>query len=677
MASALLGTPDVPKTVFGTGDAVVPLVEAANKADGIAAVNLFGRPRMVDFSMYRPRGHYTKNWDGTLSPRGATSMEAYFRASVWLSRLEFNLVSRSSRSSQPGADPNPAETPREATVALALADLAERAKVEGRIAVLDDAWSLFAGKREDVSIADLSKLRKKAHIASLKDPDAPAKLRAAIGDDFQRTARVHWMPQNSPVLPAIATLLGPRIPPDTTATRPLVHDEVGGRYMLGAADMAYALGNDRAKTYLAADLSRFPTLGAQLEKARAIVQAPLGTRDLYSNWFAAVRAIAQEKPQGVPSFMETEAFQDLRLNTVIAGFAQIRHNYVLLAGQGYDAFGCEIPDGFVEPAPAALDALIAYADRGKAALARLDPKDMTDSQSYFVRIGKIFRVLRAIVEGELAGRALTAEEKRFLGMVAEYVPNHCSGDSCSPPTYTGWWFDLFIRRIRDGLTTGELVTDYYTSTNENKVAYVGTRRPRLGVFVVDTGGSPRVFVGPVARAYETTTSTDKRLDDEAAQKLPQVSEPWAATYTAPAPNEPPLAISMADCPTPSAYAPFMPPPPPPPPPATPVRRPRPRPPAPRTAFVLEATSTRALGPVTLELLDHHRVPLARVTQAVGTGKTVFRFAASLFAGGKLPQTYEGVHVKVADFDYVWAESLLWGGYHDIQLGSMRKPKEEP
>src|SRR5262249_38850735 len=154
---------------------------------------------------------------------GSTPLAPYFRAAMWLSRLEMNLASRSSRSSAPGFTPDPRETPREATVALALADLAQRANVLGAIATLDRAWGLLAGKREDVSIADLVTLRQRAGIARLTDSSAPDALRAAIGDDFRRTARFHYMPQGSTELPAIATLLGPRVTPDSAATRPLVH----------------------------------------------------------------------------------------------------------------------------------------------------------------------------------------------------------------------------------------------------------------------------------------------------------------------------------------------------------------------------------------------------------------------------------------------------------------------
>src|SRR4029079_16462666 len=97
------------------------------------------------------------------------------------------------------------------------------------IDLVDRAWSLLAGRREDVTLAQLAQLRQTAGIASLRAADAFGKLKAAIGDGFQRTTRLHPMPEGSRVLPAIATLIGPRVVPDAQALMPLVHSAVPGR----------------------------------------------------------------------------------------------------------------------------------------------------------------------------------------------------------------------------------------------------------------------------------------------------------------------------------------------------------------------------------------------------------------------------------------------------------------
>ena len=603
VARRLLAEADPPHSAFA--DATVEreageLVAKAMAASELATVTLFGRPRLIDFTQYGPRGHYASK----------ESMQRYFRAAMWASRLELNLLSRSSRSSAPGPAPDPSETPREAIAALALADLATRSGAAKPVADLDAAWAALAGRREDVSIAQLAELR--AQVGSLTDSDAFDRLKAAIGDRFRRTTRVHPMPEGSDELPAIATLIGPRIVADAGALTLLVRGAVPGRDRVGVADVAYTFGLDRAKTYLAKDLATFPTLGRQLEVARAQVARAPANVDLYSAWLTAIRALA-DPPEGVvPSFLTGEAGEDLRLNTIAAAYGQLKHNYALVAGQPYAEFGCEIPDGYVEPVPAAYEALIDYAARGARLAALLDPKDGAGVRAHFERVGRVLRVLRAIIDDELAGRPLTGAERRWLGMVAELNINRGVDITGHPPMYTGWYFDLFIDRQDDGMRGADYIADYFTS--QEGVAYVGATAPRLGIFVVDAGGPPRAFVGPVARAYEIEGPLGARYSDETARTLAHRDSPWAAGYTIDAPSQPSSLQLRYDA----------------------------------EARQLVLTSDRDLGPTTIKALDHHRVAVETVRATVKKGETRVAIKYKRIAG---------VFVEVGEFrDFVVADA---------------------
>lgn len=560
------------------------LVEKALAASELATVTLFGRPRLIDFTQYGPRGHYAKE----------EALQRYFRAAMWASRLEFNLVSRSSRSSAPGTAPDPAETPREALAALALADLATRSGAAKAVADLDAAWAALAGRREDVSIAQLTELR--AQVGSLTDPGAFDRLKAAIGDRFRRTTRLHPMPEGSRELPAIATLIGPRIVADAGALMLLVNGTVPGRERVGVADVAYTFGLDRAKAYLAGDLARYPALDRQLEAARAqVARTPPGD-DLYDAWLTAIRALAVVPKGTLPTFLAGQAGEDLRLNTIAAAYGQLKHNYVLVAGQAYAEFGCAIPDGYVEPVPAAYKALIAYAARGARLAALLDSTDRAGVRAHFERVGQVLRVLLAIAEDELAGRPLSVTQRRWLGMVAELNVDLSVETTGHPPMYTGWYFDLFYDRQSDGMRGADYIADYFTS--QSGVTYVGATAPRLGIFVVDAGGPPRAFVGPVARAYEAQGPLASRYTDETARTLARRDEPWAAGYTIDAPPKPSSLQLRYDAD---------------------VRQ-------------LVLTSDRALGPATIKLLDHHRVAFKTVRTNVRQGETRVAIKAKRIGG---------------------------------------------
>jgi hypothetical protein len=505
------------------------LVAQARKAEGLSEVELFGRRRVIDFSQFRPRGPHAAHED----------LHDHFRAVMWLSRLEFNLVSRSSRSSAPGITPDPSETPREALTAVALADLAASSGATGALGTIERVWGGLAGKREDVSPEALLARWQRAGSPALGSSGAFEALKAAIGQDFQRTARIHYMPQGSAVLPAIATMLGPRITPDTAATRPLVHGEVQGRSELGVADLAFALGHDRATEHLKRDLAAFRDLPAALGKSRDIAQRIEGD-DLYTAWLKAIRALSRKPEGATPSFTDTAAFQDLRLNSFAAAYGQLRRNNVLLAGQGYDEGGCEIPDGYVEPAPEVLDQLLAFVTRARGVLGSLDPKireELKETEKLLERMGRTFAALRTIVRRQLAGEPLHEPERRFLATVAEIIP----ASSDSPPRYTGWYFQLFPGTA-SALDSPAFVGDFYTSSNSGQVTYAGATEPTLGLFVVDTGGAPRVMVGPVAQSFELKAPVSRRLTDQEAGKVTGKRAPWQSSYAVDAPKSPRLAV---------------------------------------------------------------------------------------------------------------------------------------
>ncbi|MBL8632020.1 MAG: DUF3160 domain-containing protein [Myxococcales bacterium] len=596
VAARLLELPDA--ALIPASEAIAnKLVASAKAASELREVTLFGRARMIDFSQYTVRGHYRED----------PQLAVLFQAAMWLSRLELNILSRSSRSSAPTISPDPRETPREVVLALALADLAERSGAQADIASLHQAWTLLAGKREDVSIDDLIALRKQAGITDLRAADVTDKLHSVIGKRFARTVAVHYMPQGSTELPVIATLLGPRIPVDVQSIRPLVHDAIPDRHRLGIAEILFGLGHPRALFHLQAELQRFPSLRAQLDVVRSqyeALQSPhIGSDDLYSAWLTAVQGLAKSA-QGVrPSFMEHDAYKDLRLNSTVAAFGQLKHNYVLMSGQGYELGGCEIPDGYVEPVPAVFDALAAYAQRGERVLQALDRGDQTGGLRYFQRLRKVLRVLSVIAQHELEGKPLGIEEKRFLSMVVELRP----GSSSGPPTYTGWYFDLFRKRDAEGLSSSAFIADYYTSVNLSEASYVGVSAVRLGLFVIDVGGAPRIVTGPIARAFALQRPfgpAHPRLTDEAAAELPESDrqDPWATSYTVAAPTEVPALTLTYD---------------------------------PDVSPDIEVDAEVPLQDVTFALLDHHRQPLATLRRSFPKGKTVFRFPAKSSTGKSL------------------------------------------
>jgi hypothetical protein len=189
----------------------------------------------------------------------------------------------------------------------------------------------------------------------------------------------------------------------------------------------------------------------------------------------------------------------------------------------------------------------------------------------------------------------------------------------SSPTFTGWYFDMFRER-NEAMDGASFIADYYTSSEESRAAYAGVKGVRLGVFVVDSAGAPRVVVGPVSDSFEASERLP-RLDDSKVMSA-HAEAPWAKSYLVEGVGEPPLAVAAKK----TSKEGF------------------------RDSITMRVTSTRALGKVTIDLLDHHRRPMQSVTQTVGTAPVVFAFPGARL---KKDQTnddgIEGFHVKVGDW----------------------------
>ncbi len=580
--------PDTTKTLL----LVTPVFPESSKAawklamlaigapGGWQTVELFGRERVVDFSAFKPRGHYI-----------SAGLQHYFRSVMWLSRIVFNLVSRDCRVSAPEVDVH--ETPREAIDAFAFADLAEASGAAHELRRVEELFSLLAGKRDGLSLHELMSLRQKAGRVSLTDADAFEKLKAAVGEGYRRAVATQPMPDAFADLPVVASPLGARLVPDVSIFPQVVQPL---RPLPSVADLAHAFGNDRAKQHLAKDLERWRGLSPRLDRIRAQISAFRPGDNLYDDWFAALRGLGERPPGALPSFMRTGAFSDLRISSIAAGFGQLRHAYVLIAAEPYIVAGCEIPSGYVEPAPALFEGLIRFVERLDQTARHLPGQENESLKGYPRRMLRVLKALRSIANQELAGQPLSVEARQFLAMVVETMPLHLGGGyGPNPPdsAYDGWYFELFPDK-GSAFEPASLIADYAMS--ETTVAYAGALQPRLGVFVIDSDGSLRVAVGPVARGFELFKK-GQRLSDVDIPALGTVKEPWSKSYTVQAPKPPKLTISCSNHSS-----------------------------ARRVCTVIGAE--QALS-VSISRLDFHRQPAETVVHPVGPTPVIFEFTREI------------------------------------------------
>jgi hypothetical protein len=209
------------------------------------------------------------------------------------------------------------------------------------------------------------------------------------------------------------------------------------------------------------------------------------------------------------------------------------------------------------------------------------------------------------------------------------------------PHWDGWYYQLH-RDPEDALEDAKLVADYFASVNDGTAAYAGVKSVRMGMFVIDTGRGPRVAVGPVTRAFQAKGPLAPRWSDDDADRIAG-KDPWAASYTSKAVAEPSFTLRTAHGEA-------------------------------DQGITLEATTSSAVGAVTIALLDHHRVPIVSITQQLnGTpakpGKARFAFEQYGVQDKVIAAMgVEGIHVSRGDFHFVDVDVKQY----DLESGDPKK-----
>lgn len=179
--------------------------------------------------------------------------------------------------------------------------------------------------------------------------------------------------------------------------------------------MAFALGNPRALVYHEDDMMQplRENLPATLAALRATVDelspgALEGTA--YTHWLEALRAVSRPQlDETLPRVLRTAAWQDRKLEAVLASWAELRHDTILAVEQSVGGEGCQYPHGYVDPMPELYRSL----SRSAAALAPLFTalaEGDLPSASYFENVPAFLTCFQETME-----RLATMAEKELVG----------------------------------------------------------------------------------------------------------------------------------------------------------------------------------------------------------------------------------------------------------------------
>ncbi|MGE5402247.1 MAG: DUF3160 domain-containing protein, partial [Ignavibacteriales bacterium] len=417
-----------------------------------AKIQLFStKERTIDFSQFKPRGHY----DDKSHPVFAD----YFRTMMWLGRIEMMLSAPKAvlQVSIPEAD----DIQRQTIDAMLINEAVQNANAYPLYSEINKIIEFFVGAQDNITLDNLTDLRK-----ALVIQDVSTLLNPVTYKTFQDTLKTRSyafqrilsqilmadVTQPDSITPPSAfMLLGQRFVIDSYVTGQVVFDRItyGGkkvrRMLPSSLDILFALGNDAAGQLLQKEVEKYhyaPNLAA-LRYLLDSYEPEFWKSSLFNYWLNFIKALnPPAERKSLPPFMQTAAFWQEKINTQLVSWAELRHDNILYAKQSYSGgIGCSYPYGYVEPIPGFYKRV---KDFSASALEYMNTMTFPDKEvitGYFSGVEGIMDTLASIAQKELDAVPLNAAEIKFLKGVLKSF-----GEACAVG-YSGWYPRLYAPRF--------------------------------------------------------------------------------------------------------------------------------------------------------------------------------------------------------------------------------------
>ncbi len=492
--------------------------------------------RDIDFSQFKPRGHYAQDEDFT-----DKELENYFRAMMWLGRTEIYLSLPESDLDKFGCTEEQLNDMivRQAVDALLLVELLELSGANTDYEEFEKVISFFVGEQDNVTCPQLESLKIELNIR-----DAAALLDNSTLKQFQQTLStktfsnqqiVSQLLYSDPLSPeevkaaSAFMLLGQRFVIDSYITGNVVFDHIlyqGSkpcRLYPSTLDILFAFGNDASTQLLIPELKKYH-YSSNLAGLRYLVDQyddSFWESSLYCMWLKAIKTLSPNSPakrENLPLFMQTGAWGLEKMNTQLASWTELRHDNLLYAKQSYTSGdACFYPCGYVEPIPEFYRVLNRTARIAIEKFKNLSTLTADNDRlfEYLEHLQNVTDTLLSISEKELSNTCLNNAEIAFIERL--FMEGGWSSGAVPP---NGWYPELFYN-VDDILKNDFLVADYHTTPTDcggnmiGAVSHAGTGYVDMLITAVNMPDGQRIaFIGPVMSYHEYVTTNFLRLNDE-------------------------------------------------------------------------------------------------------------------------------------------------------------------
>ena len=357
----------------------------------------------VDYSLFKPRGHYTRNED----------LERFFRSMSLLGQASFFL-----------------SQPESAQLGVLAARTFTPELIE-QWELVYEPTAFLVGVADDFTPVEVAAVADQVIPTWRENPQVIADFNEVIEivDALKATRRVQINEEAAAI-----RLMGARFVIDSWILDQLVFPfvvraEGDGRATPSPLDLAAAFGSELAyQVQDEAGETAYENYDEQLAKMQDFVTnrpTAAWAATVYDAWLYALEAMWADHGAAFPDFMRTPAWEAKTLQTALGSYAELKHDTILYAKQSFSAEGDFPPAQFeprhwVEPDPVAfyrMRAVVSLLQEGLLARELLTAED----NETLDEIGAMLDRFGHIAEDELAGLPISDADNQWLNGIGSLL----------------------------------------------------------------------------------------------------------------------------------------------------------------------------------------------------------------------------------------------------------------
>ena len=470
------------------------------------------------YSLFRPRGHYTRT----------EKLKRYFRGMMWLQTVPFGLN-------------HDDEVLAAVMQACALKLDKTSQKNYNR---MNQLITYLMGQSDNLSLPQVMAEVEKTGLQMqdlIHNDEAIAKIKNTLEEIGNKQTRIR--PKFEKTSHNKVNVMPQRYQPDAEVLLNMVDydNNTSKRAVPKGLDFFAAMGVSAAEKILMDEQSEWKAFGDSLKSMKKRMSEIDWSETTCTQWMNTLKVLTdKEGKEKMPYFMVTPEWDKKDLNAALASWAELKHDAILYAKQPAGAEcggGEEIPEpvvkGYVEPNTGFWKKAIELLDNTEKLLKQENMltekvKDITQ------RMREEAQFLLNISEKELAGKEATDEEYDQLKVVGATFENISLDLVRGEDQYLMGWSD-----VQGADKKVALVADVYTANADNNpkksILFEAVGDADEIYVVVEIGGylyltrgavlSYREFIQPIDEQRLTDEEWQKQLEKNARKGVPEWMKP--------------------------------------------------------------------------------------------------------------------------------------------------------